>query len=165
VLSRTSRTTQERSATMPPTSRLELTNIIGRMPTHSAKIRVICKSGKRAGTNYRGFAVSPIGWRLVRKLVALLGRFLAGNPPFCIPGCYSCPHPCRFRFQFRSHLQVGAGHRNNFITPQIHNFPTPSSCPHHQFVNHRRAQHVRHILRDRDKDSTGCMYVHMYIHT
>jgi hypothetical protein len=50
VLSSTSRITQERSATMLSTSRLELTNIIGRMPTHSAKIRVICKSGKRAGT-------------------------------------------------------------------------------------------------------------------
>jgi hypothetical protein len=47
VLSSTSRITQERSATMLSTSRLELTNIIGRMRTHPAEIRVICKSGKR----------------------------------------------------------------------------------------------------------------------
>jgi hypothetical protein len=45
---------------------------------------------------------------------------------------------------------------SGFSSEGLTRFSTPSSCPHHRFINHRPMQHVRHIFRGREKDTAGC---------
>jgi len=74
---------------------------------------------------------------------------------------YPCPHPCRFRFQVRSHLQVGAVQFNHNPSPTIkkilHPILLPTSSIHQppSYATCPTQQHVRHIFRGREKDSAG----------